>query len=410
MTDNAKPGQDRPPKPTPAKAGAARETRQAADPGKPAKAAGKSATGTKKARPPARKPRTKRRHPGTLALYLAQLALLSALAVAGGMFYLWQANESQLARLQQQLGRLDTGMDRNVEQQQQFEQAVRHELGLLNERQQALFDSIDDLIRTRRYLKQDWLVAEANYLVNLAGEQLTLARDVDTALAALRAADTRLREVGDPSLLPVRKALAHDILALEAVNRPDLAGLSLKLSALAGEVDTLPLLTPGPASAVPEPPQGDATAPRVEDWKALPAAMWDDLKKLIIIRDHQGPIKPLLSPGQHFFLIQNLKLQLEQARLALLRNEDGVYHERLATAESWIRNWFDIGDDHTRHALEVIAELGAQDIQPALPDITASYRALKAYREEQARPPAQPEPPASQSKPAADATTLQVPL
>jgi uroporphyrin-3 C-methyltransferase len=363
-------------------------------------------TTTATTKPPAKKPhRKKRRHPGTAALYLALLALLSVLLVAGGLVYLWQANRSELAGLQPELAKLNASLEQNREQQTQLDSAVRSEIGVLTERQQALFNSIDDLIRTRRYLKQDWLVAEASYLVNLAGEQLTLTRNVNTALAALRAADTRLREVGDPSLLPVRKALANDINALEAINLPDIAGLSLKLSALTGEVDSLPLLTPEPDATKNQ--TSNTPAPQVESWKELPGAMWDDIKKLIVIRDHQGPIKPLLSPKQHFFLDQNLKLQLEQARLALLSGENGIYHERLKTAENWLRTWFDVSDDRTRHVLNVIAELDAQNIQPALPDITASYQALKAYRGSQSQSRTQPQatPPAP-----VDTRQPQVPL
>ncbi|MCG6887471.1 MAG: uroporphyrinogen-III C-methyltransferase [Proteobacteria bacterium] len=392
MTDHKKPDHATPPASKSAKAD--RAEKKVAEP----------ATPVVEDTPTANKPRRKRRRPGALALYLAQLALLSALLVSGGVIYLWQANEENLASLRLQLAQLNASLNQSVEQQEQFGQAVRGEIGTLNERQQVLLESIDDLTRSRRYLKQDWLVAEANYLVNLAGEQLSLNQNVKTALAALQAADVRLREAGDPSLLPVRKALADDIIALEAVKQPDISGLSLKLSALEGKVDELPLLTPEPASD--ETQTDNATAPNVEDWKELPAAMWNDIRKLIIIRDHQGPIKPLLSPKQHFFLDQNLKLQLEQARLALLSGEDSVYHERLATAEKWIRTWFDVSDNRTRHMLAVIAELDAQNIHPTLPGINGSYQALKAYREAQAQPRA----PREATPPVPDTSTPQVPL
>ena len=89
------------------------------------------------------------------------------------------------------------------------------------------------------------------------------------------------------------------------------------------DVDDLPLLTPEPETATQR--SNCPIRPPVDNWKELPAAMWEDMKKLFIIRDHQGHIKPLLSPEQHFFLTQNLKLQLEQARLALLTGETDVY-------------------------------------------------------------------------------------
>lgn len=351
-----------------------------------------------------KKPRKKRHRTKPASSHLAKLALLSSLVIAGGIFYLWQENRKELDGLQQQLSELNAGVTETMDNQSQLGQAVRGEIGTLYERQQALLESLDELLRSNRHLKHEWLVAEAQYLVNMAGEQLTLARDVNTALAALRAADARLHDAGDPSLIPVRKALADDINALEAVNQPDITGMSLKLSALVKDTGSLPLLTPEPESAERQ-IEAQATS-QVENWEELPSAVWKDIKKLIIIRDHQGPIKPLLSPQQHFFLNQNLKLQLEQARLALLNVENGVYQERLATVEDWLKTWFDISDDRTNHMLSVIQELGSVDINPPLPDLSGSYQALQNYRNVQSQPVIEPE--ANPS--ASDTTSLQVPL
>jgi uroporphyrin-3 C-methyltransferase len=141
----------------------------------------------------------------------------------------------------------------------------------------------------------------------------------------------------------------------------------------------------------------------------------------VIIRDHQGPIKPLLSPEQHFFLSQNLKLQLEQARLALLNGENAIYHERLDTVQTWLHNWFDLEHNRTVYMLDRIKELQAIDIQPSLPELTRSYQAFQAYHAKQKAADAvpetttepetepQPEPAPKENTPPAPATQ-QVPL
>ena len=353
--------------------------------------------------------------------YLAKLALLCCLIIAGGIFYLWREHTAALHNQQQQLSQLQTLIKDHRETQGQFDQAVKEELGILHERQQTLKDAVTELLKTNRHLRHEWLVAEAEYLVNLAGHRLILARDATTALTALKAADDRLREAGDPSLIVLRKALAEDINALEALSLPDIAGLSLKLSTMLQDVDDLPLLTPEPETAARQPLS--PTKPSIENWRELPAAMWEDMKKLVIIRDHQGPIKPLLSPEQHFFLNQNLKLQLEQARLALLNGENAVYHERLDTVQTWLNTWFDLEQTRTVHMLERVKELQAVDIQPALPELTRTYQAFQAYHAKQdaadavetapAEPPTEspppPELPAEQPNPSAPANT-QVPL
>jgi len=363
------------------------------------------------ARAEKQKPAKKPPHERTSASgsHLAKLALLSSLIIAGGIFYLWREHTNLLHNQQTQLSQLQTVVKDHAETQQQFDQAVKEELGKLHERQQALKDAVTELLKTNRHLRHEWLVAEAEYLVNLAGHRLILARDANTAITALKAADDRLREAGDPSLIVLRKALAEDINALEAIALPDTAGLSLKLSAMVQDVDDLPLLTPEPSTAAQQ--QLSPSQPNIENWRELPAAMWEDMKKLVIIRDHQGPIKPLLSPEQHFFLSQNLKLQLEQARLALLNGEQAIYHERLDTVQTWLNNWFDLENNRTVHMLERIKELKAVDIQPALPELTRTYQAFQAYHAKQEATDAVPQTtePTAPAIPAPEESNLPAP-
>jgi uroporphyrin-3 C-methyltransferase len=409
MTDTTKSDNSKP-----SETAAPADTEKAAKPEKETKTEIKVEAKAEKAKP-GKPPRPAK--PASSGSHLAKLALLCSLIIAGGIFYLWRAHTDALHSQQQQLGQLQTRLKNQTEAQGQFDQAVKEELGKLHERQQTLKDAVTELLKTNRHLRHEWLVAEAEYLVNLAGHRLILARDATTAITALKAADDRLREAGDPSLIVLRKAMAEDISALQAISLPDTAGLSLKLSTMVQDVDDLPLLTPEPETAAREPLS--PTKPGIENWRELPAAMWEDVKKLVIIRDHQGPIKPLLSPEQHFFLSQNLKLQLEQARLALLNGENAVYHERLDTVQTWLNNWYDLEQTRTVHMLERIKELQAIDVQPALPELTRSYQAFKTYHAKQdaadaveaapAEPAPTTPPPAEEPAPSAPANT-QVPL
>jgi len=377
MTDNNSKSDDKKPDTSQAAANTkAAET-------KPAKADTEAKTEIKvEAKAVKKKAAPKPKHPKAAGgNYLAKLALLSSLIIAGGIFYLWRFHTDALQGQQQQLTQLQAVIKDQSETQKQFDEAVKHELGTLHERQLAVTEAVSELLKTSRHLRHEWLVAEAEYLVNLASHRLILAQDANTAITALQAADDRLREAGDPSLIVLRKALAEDINSLQAVALPDIPGLSLKLNAIVQDVDDLPLLTPEPESAAQR--QNGTVRPPVQNWQELPAAMWEDMKKLVIIRDHQGPIKPLLSPEQHFFLSQNLKLQLEQARLAVLTGENEVYHERLDTAQGWISNWFDPENNRTIHMLEQLKQLDAVNVDPSLPELTRTYQAFQAYHAKQ---------------------------
>ena len=315
-------------------------------------------------------------------IVIGVLALLLALAGLGGAWQLWQQQQDLAGRMDGMTS--DTAarfgeLSDHLATLRSQDEALRQQIAAVASEQKNVADALSELLRRSAHLQKQWLVAEARYLIRLAGQRLSLTRDVRTAITALRAADRRLREVGDPAILPVRKALAGDIDALEQVPMPDVTGLALKLGALIADVDRLPLIRkPGEDQA-----ETDADTPAdgkpVEDWRDLPAAMWSDLKKLVIIRQHEGGVKPLLSPDQHFFLVQNLKLQLEQARLALLQGNRELWRESLDTARQWLETWFDKDDATTRHLLDSLQQLAAIDIAPELPMPTRSEAAIAEY-------------------------------
>ncbi len=326
-----------------------------------------------------------------LGITVAGLALLLALAGLGGAWQLWQRQQDLAGRISGLASATDARFDKlsdSLETLRQQDETLRRQITAVQVEQKQVSDALSELLRRSAHLQKQWLVAEARYLIRLAGQRLSLTRDVQTAITALRAADRRLQEVGDPAILPVRKALAEDIDALEQVPVPDITGLALKLGALIADVDKLPLIRK-PGETNPEGESGKTAGEKpVSDWRDLPAAMWADLKKLIIIRRHEGGVKPLLSPDEHYFLIQNLKLQLEQARLALLQGNARLWRESLATARQWLETWFDPGDPAAQHLRTTLQQLAAIDIAPKLPAPTRSEAAIAEYlaRTASARP------------------------
>jgi uroporphyrin-3 C-methyltransferase len=265
--------------------------------------------------------------------------------------------------------------------QQQTQQQVDELQQRLQQQQQAqaeLSDNLSTLLKRNEHLRKDWLVGEAEYLIKLASYRLQLQRDVTTALRAMQAADERLRDIGDPALVSVRKVIAEDQNALRNVPTPDITGMSLTLSALLENVDKLPLNTPEPATVAGRDTQA-ATEKHINNWKELPGAIWQDLKELVTIRHHDQNISALLSPKEHFYLTQNLRLQIEQARLALLLGKADVYGERMKTAQEWLSRFFDKDDPAVQNTLQTLAKLAEADIEPKIPDVNKSYQALRSY-------------------------------
>lgn len=308
------------------------------------------------------------------------LIFIITIGMAGGLYLLWE--EQQQIKFKQKISSQNIEQQLNSLKQAQDDanQLSENRIKEIHEFQENLRVNLTNLIRNKEHLRNDWLLAEAEYLVQLANHRLLLEKDVTTAAVALKAADTRLAEVADPALLPIRKILAKDLQTLNNIPTIDLAGLSVTLSALSNNISNLPLNTPDPKTHKISQTEKSPASTDVKSVKDLPAAIWKDIKSLIVIRNHEKPLQPLLAPEQHFFLVQNIGLLLEQSRLALLNGHNEIYQERLATTVKWINQYFDTEHNVTRNMLSSIAELQKFDIDPTLPDISSTFSAIKKYR------------------------------
>ncbi len=338
------------------------------------------------------------------------LLLLVAGGASGSAWWLWQRlQHSEQAAASQRQG-METALATLRNQQEANQQRLTQQLQGLREQQDADRAALQTLREQEGRGRGDWQVAEAEYLVRIANNRLQLERDVGTALSALESADARLRETGDPALLDARKTLANDIQALRATARPDVAGMSMAVSGVVNTLDKLPLsgLAPPPAgggiAAQGAAPRETAPAANTSDWRRMLSGVWDTLKTLVVIRQHAKPVRPLLPPEQRYFLTENLRLMLEQARLALLREDNADFQQRLATARQWIETYFDTEAPATRGALQTLDELAKQDIHPALPDISGALKAIERYRQ---RHPAGEAASGAETKPASPVVSSQ---
>ncbi len=342
---------------------------------------GKDAGKTKSSAPAASRSRSSRSKT-PLGGFSSLIIFVLFVAVIGSLVYWIEKQQKELAiSSRYQIEQLRKELTPALEDLKSSTQDLQPRLAAQEKNQQDLNEAFSNLLKTRRHLRNDWLLAEADYLLRIANHRLLLAADTGSALAAMQTADERLHDMSDPAVIPVRNMLAEDIAKLKAVSLPDIAGLSASLSALAHGVDGLPLLSEYVNSKTDTEQKPKKT--QVENWKQLPDAIWNDMKKLLVIRERHGRVIPLLSPEQHFFLLQNLKLKLEQARLALLNAEQAVYEERLQTASEWIKDFFKADDPATIAMQEQLQQLATENIKPTLPDISASYRALQDFREQQ---------------------------
>lgn len=281
----------------------------------------------------------------------------------------WVAKEQALAARVEALEAADQSLRRENE-------ALQTRLAAVDGQLANMADSFSRLAR-QSDSDLDWRLMEIRHLLTAASHRLTLERDVDTALAALQMAAARLGELPDPRLAPVHGQLATDLDRLQmAAQGPSLAGLILSLSDLAQQTAALPLKPVRPAAA-PAGPVADEEPATASWWRRALRGLRQELKSLVVI-SHSGASAVLL-PKEAYFLRQNLRLQLEAARLALLLKDGQQFQASLRACQDWLRGHFDLGDPDARAALAMLDAAAATDLERAVPSVSRSLQALEDY-------------------------------
>ncbi|MHA6824862.1 fused uroporphyrinogen-III synthase HemD/membrane protein HemX [Ralstonia pseudosolanacearum] len=301
--------------------------------------------------------------------------------LAQEMRVLSRNNQDAFAQLQQKFGALDA---RTTE---------------TRDRQGALEQASQDLLRNR----DDWQRAEIERSLEVASEQLQLTGNVSGALATLQTIDARLATVDKPQFRAMRRAVARDIAKLKAMPAVDLSGAAIRLDDAINGIDALPLVSSAaplesgqaaPASrgrparpgkgAVPA--SASAASPAAESgWSAGVRAWWSrlwhdvrsELGQIVQVRRVDQTDALLLSSDQAWFLRENLKLWLMNARLALLSRNEAVFRADLGRADTLLARYFDTQSPRVVAEQTLLqqarASVGALEV-PTLADSLAAAR------------------------------------
>ena len=214
-------------------------------------------------------------------------------------------------------------------------------------------------------------IAEIDFLLRAATDRLQLFADPVAADLALQAADVQIEALNDPMYLSVRQRIAAARQALAQVPAIDRVQLTSQITDLQSKVAGLPFR--GEVSSQPEP--------------ALPddAGWWQSFKhtlsSLVTVRRRVPEDKALLSLDDKDYLRQGLWLQFESARLALMRNDSGVYDGSLDRVYATVEQFFEEGSSEVKTLLLGVTALKQVNITPELPDISGPWTQLRQLRD-----------------------------
>ena len=235
---------------------------------------------------------------------------------------------------------------------------------------------LEELMRSLSRSRDENLVVDIDAAIRLAQQQSELTGSIEPLLAALKSADQRLGRAAQPRLASLQRAVARDIDRVRGAAVSDTPELLAKLDELARLAEDLV-----PANAVA--PVGRAmsakragAAPPPAWWQRSLHVIGDEARNLLRVSRIDQPEAALLSPEQSFFLRENFKLKLLNARMGLLARQLESARADLATAAASLNKYFDANSRKTQAAATLLQQIQVQMRTLQLPRVDETLAAL----------------------------------
>ncbi|MDW5443670.1 uroporphyrinogen-III C-methyltransferase [Polaromonas sp. SM01] len=261
---------------------------------------------------------------------------------------------------------------------------------------------LEELMQSLSRSRDENLVVDVESSLRLAQQQAQLTGSAEPMLAALKSADQRLARAAQPRLNPLQRAIARDVERIKATTVTDVPGLLLKLDELTRLVDDLPLANdmftgtgarpaatpattaaPAPARAASGPATSNNAALALLDrlalkdwWQRTWQSVRDEARGLLRVSRIDQPDAALLAPEQSFFLRENIKLKLLNARLGLLSRQTASVRTDLAGAAALMGKYFDPASRRTQAAMQLLQQVQNQAKSSELPRLDETLAAL----------------------------------
>jgi len=327
------------------------------------------------------------------SLALSAIAIAIALAAGVGLYGLVKKQATNQVATNDELVTQITAL-------QQAQQSQKNELdGVIKQQADQLAAAThkqDELVKQLDEMQQKvaaisgtdaktWLLAQADFLVKLAGRKLWSDQDVTTAATLLKSADASLGDMNDPSLITARRALTADIASLSTVSQVDYDGIILKVNQLSNQIDNLRLADNNDDDS-PMDSDSSELSSSLSEWRINLQKSWQNfMDSFITVRRRDETAVPLLAPNQDVYLRENLRSRLLVAAQAVPRHQEETYKQALDNVSTWVRAYYDTDDATTTAFLEDVDKLSQQNITMNVPDKLESQPILEKLMQTRVR-------------------------
>lgn len=319
------------------------------------------------------------------------LGAVAAAALASSAL-LWQ----RLSTIQEQLARqsADSGAQA-IEARamaRQAEELVRETAARLSVAEARVSEvalqrsQLEELMQSLSRSRDENLVVDIESAIRLAQQQAQLTGSLEPLVAALKSANQRIERAAQPRLGPVQRAIGHDLDRIARASVTDTAGLLGRMDDLVRQVDDLPTLNAVAPSSAMRRAAATAGAPATAPTAALPwwqaqlhkgwELVRDEARGLVRVSRIDQPEAVLLAPDQEFFLRENLKLKLLNARLGVLARQFDSARADLGAATAALNKYFDPASRRTQNAASVLQQAQMHMKTAELPRLDETLSAL----------------------------------
>ena len=325
------------------------------------------------------------------------LALLAAAAIVAALALAWNTQQ-QLKDLERELVR------RQAESQAQAAEArvlarAAQDLARESAAKTALVEArvaeaamqrsqVEELLSSVSRSRDENVVADVEAAIRVALQQSALTGSAEPLVATLKQADERLARYNQPRLERVRRAVNRDLDRVKALGRVDIASLTVRLDEAVRLVDELPLLAlavprskavtanrpatapeaagaAAPAASIPA--EGDWRGRALQWWRDSSSQVGNEVRALVRVTRIDHPEAMLVAPEQQFFLRENLKLRLLNARLALLSRQFEIAQSDIRDAQAALDRYFERGSKRAAAVADLLRQVSAQARQTSVP-------------------------------------------
>ena len=313
------------------------------------------------------------------------LILLVIGASLAGAYYFWGVQnkyQSELAKQMQEMKGLKADLNNALKNSQKNTNENQQKLLTISQQMQSANDTLIETTKVSQQAieivnrsQRDWALAEVDYLLRIAHRRLEVARDISGSIAALKGADSRLKELADLKLFKIRKQIAKDIADLNSISTADVSGIALALDQLLVNLNVLPF------KSIQEEVKTQLNEPVIQEIKkeqTFVDSVIKTVKEIGDIKIHQRSIKVATGEMQQSQIEQLLNVHLLGARLALLNKDQMHFEYEIEQSRKLVIEYYDQTDERVKRLLSDLSSYLSIELNPVLPVLSMAWSMLQS--------------------------------